>query len=162
MGAILLFPPEVVRELSSDEGVMGAIFGGEDDGGEVLAVVNNSDDPDVVGNDVVSRLSIVSLSEVPGVDSGALEVAVVVIVEDSLGPVVVFVVVWFVEEKVAVSSSSIPDTPLHSSRASTQGSRQSAHSSDSSSNSLVVFITMHGNSCSEFCVRGFASIYSLP
>lgn len=86
-------------------------------GGMVVVVVDESIE---VGNDVVvvegAPMAIVELGVV---DSGAEAVVAVVAVDD---------------EEVS-PPMSIADTPLHSSKACTHGSRHDVHSSDSSSNS---------------------------
>lgn len=109
----MLFPPEAtVREASGDGAATGDAV--EAGGGMVLLLL-------VDGELVISV-------EVEVVDSGAVE-EVVDVVEETIG---LDVVVDDDEE----SSMSMADTPLHSSNASTHGSRHAAHSSDSSSNSL--------------------------
>lgn len=123
---MILFPLETtVRELSGEGSVV------VEGGGGMVVVMDDSIDPVVavlMGNDaVVAGEPIGELTVDPvAVDSGALSV----VGEDKI---VLDVVVVFKEEE---SSISIADTPLHSSKASTQGSRHVAHSSDSSSNSL--------------------------
>jgi hypothetical protein len=111
----MLFPPDAtVREASGDGAATGDAV--EAGGGMVLLLV-------VDGELVISV-------EVEVVDSGAVE-EVVDVVEETIGLDVVVVAVDDEE-----SSMSMADTPLHSSNASTHGSRHAAHSSDSSSNSL--------------------------
>lgn len=88
-----------------------------------------------VGNDAVVVVVVAAEGESIGTtvvlgvvfDSGEEESAAVV-------ASVVAVVVAVDEE---VSSMSMADTPLHSSKASTHGSRHDVHSSDSSANSLL-------------------------
>lgn len=111
----MLFPPDAtVREASGDGAATGDAV--EAGGGMVLLLL-------VDGELVISV-------EVEVVDSGAVE-EVVDVVEETIGLDVVVVAVDDEE-----SSMSMADTPLHSSNASTHGSRHAAHSSDSSSNSL--------------------------
>ena len=111
----ILIPPEAtVREASGDGAAMGAAV--EAAGGMVLLLV-------VMDGELVISV------EVEVVDSGAVA-EVVAVVEETIG---LDVVVAFDDEE---SSMSMEDTPLHSSNASTHGRRQSAHSSESSSNSL--------------------------
>lgn len=111
----MLFPPDAtVREASGDGAATGDAV--EAGGGMVLLLL-------VDGELVISV-------EVEVVDSGAVE-EVVDVVEETIGLDVVVVAVDDEE-----SSMSMADTPLHSSNASTHGRRQSAHSSESSSNSL--------------------------
>ncbi len=112
----MLFPPEAtVREASGDGAATGDAV--EAGGGMVLLLL-------VDGELVISV-------EVEVVDSGAVE-EVVDVVEETIGLGVV--------DDDEESSMSMADTPLHSSNASTHGSRHAAHSSDSSSNSLYVEI----------------------
>ena len=114
----MLFPPEAtVREASGDGAATGDAV--EAAGGMVLLLL-------VMDGELVISV------EVEVVDSGAVA-EVVAVVEETIGRDVEEDVVDDDEEE---SSMSMADTPLHSSNASTHGRRQSAHSSESSSNSL--------------------------
>ncbi len=90
------------------------------EGGGMVVVVDESME---VGNNagVVEGVPIMGIVELEVVDSDAEAVVAVVVVDD--------------DDEVS-SPMSMADTPLHSSKACTHGSRHDAHSSDSSSNSL--------------------------